>query len=465
MNKIQILGCIAILATILFISCDKEAFLDERPNDSLVVPTTLDELQAVLDNDQIMNGLGTGFMYGPVPQLGEIASDNHYVLDNQLVTFSELEQSHYTWTGDNSSMESLLDWDRAYQTIFYANNVLDGLKLLNQNQNNDNYEKVKAQALFHRAHAYIQIAQVFAEAYDFNKLEQKGLIHRLSSDINEKLIRPTLKESYYMIIKDLEESLLFLPSQIAIKSRPSKPAAYGLLSRIYLFMGDYDSSLIYADSCLNMYDTLLDYNYVDVSSNRPFENNLAIDSEVIFNCNMQRSLPNTPLYTLRSYIDTTFFDTYDSQDIRKEAYFRSYANGHRFKGSYSGTDVYFAGIATNEIWLNKAECLVRKGLLTEAISVLNRLLIHRWKKVNEQSTLIPFSSDQQSEILERILEERRKELLYRGLRWSDLKRLNKDGHEIELIRIINGQQYRLSPKSKGWVYDIPAYVRAYHPEF
>lgn len=462
MKKIQILGSIAIWA-ILFLSCDKKAFLDARPNDALVVPTTLDELQAILDNDQIMNGLGTGFMYGPVPQIGEIASDNHYVLDNQFVTFSERDQGFYTWAGDNSSMESLLDWDRAYQTIFYANNVLDGLKDLNEN--NDRYRKIKAEALFHRAHAYLQISQVFAEAYDFEKPEQQGLVHRLSSDINEKLSLYSLKDSYNMIINDLEESLLYLPSQITIKSRPSKPAAYGLLSRIYLFMGDYDSSLIYADSCLNIYDTLLDFNYVNVGSNRPFENNLAIDSEVIFNCNMQRSLPNTPLNTLRSYIDTAFLNTFDDQDIRKEAFFRAYANGHRFKGSYSGTDTYFAGVATNEVWLNKAESLVRKGLLPESISVLNILLMHRWEKVNEQSTLIPFSSDQQSEILEKILEERRKELLYRGLRWADLKRLNKDGHEIELTRIVNGQQYRLNPNMKGWVYDIPAYVRAYHQDF
>ena len=47
-------------------------------------------------------------------------------------------------------------------------------------------------------------------------------------------------------------------------------------------------------------------------------------------------------------------------------------------------------------------------------------------------------------LLETILQERRKELLFRGRRWADLKRLNLEAKfKKDLIRTINGQEYRL----------------------
>jgi hypothetical protein len=53
------------------------------------------------------------------------------------------------------------------------------------------------------------------------------------------------------------------------------------------------------------------------------------------------------------------------------------------------------------------------------------------------------------------LAERRKELIYRGIRWSDLRRLNRDSRfGIILTKTLNGVTYSLLPNDKRYVLPI-----------
>jgi hypothetical protein len=60
-----------------------------------------------------------------------------------------------------------------------------------------------------------------------------------------------------------------------------------------------------------------------------------------------------------------------------------------------------------------------------------------------------------TEALNIILIERRKELLMRGLRWMDIKRLNKEDAGIVMKRTINGQTYTLLPNDLRYSFPIP----------
>ena len=60
--------------------------------------------------------------------------------------------------------------------------------------------------------------------------------------------------------------------------------------------------------------------------------------------------------------------------------------------------------------------------------------------------------------IDTIRKERRKELLFRGLRWIDIKRLNKEGAGINITRLVNGLVYTLEPGDPRFALPLPADV-------
>ena len=121
------------------------------------------------------------------------------------------------------------------------------------------------------------------------------------------------------------------------------------------------------------------------------------------------------------------------------------------KRGYSGTINAYSGLAMDEVYLNRAECLARSGNIVGAMNDLNTVLINRWKT----GTYTNQTAVSQSDALQKILTERRKELLFRGLRWIDIKRFNKENAGWILTRILNGTTYSLSPNSPLYVLPIP----------
>jgi hypothetical protein len=127
-----------------------------------------------------------------------------------------------------------------------------------------------------------------------------------------------------------------------------------------------------------------------------------------------------------------------------------------FKGSYSNYEGEFSGIATDELYLNRAECFARAGNITNALNDLNTLLIKRYKT----GSFVSLTALTASAALVLVLQERRKELVIRFTRWMDIKRLNKEGAGITIRRLVHGQLYSLSPNDLRYALPIPEDVIA-----
>lgn len=445
----------------VFTAC--QDYLDAKPSEALVVPQSLAELQAILDNHRDMNG-GVAF-WGLTPSMGENACDDYYV--NDLRSFNllpALTRGLYTWEEQvTTEGEEVLDWNLAYRAVFYANAVLDGLDRLRPATSEQGvYNNLKGMALFHRAHMFYQLLQVFAKPYQQEHAgSDMGIPLRLQADVNEKLSRASVEASYQQVLQDLKTAVPLLHPIQEFKTRPSKPAAYALMARTLLSMRLYDEALPYADSALQLSNKLLDFNaYTGLSATAFLLPRF--NTEVLFHCNMQ-SRNGTPVSYSRVSVDTLLYRSYADQDLRKTIYFRTATSnrpGYIFRGSYDGTQEYFTGIATDEVYLMKAECLARKGLTADALSTLNVLLSHRYA----QGHFEPYEGLNPDAALTLILQERRKELQRRGLRWMDLRRLNQEpAYARTLSRNIEGVLYTLPPSDKRYVFPIPANVMGFNP--
>ena len=438
-----------ILAGGLVGSCHKQDFLGKNPNSTLIVPSTLSDFQSLLDNDLVMN---------QVPALGEISADNYYMGDDLWQIAGTRVQNAYLWKPDIFvGQGSVEDWNFPYQQVYYANVVLDGLgKIKTDNSNLATWNDLKGQALFARAFGLFNVAQLFAPVYDVTSADSDpGVPLRLTEDVQAQVVRSTIKQTYNQITGDLRLAAGLLSSKVLMTfvNRSSRPAALAMLARVYLSMRKYDSAMIYADDALSLSLPLLDYNSLNAGAITPFPRQ---NAEILFQAqfvNYSSSNSQVLAYgTTSCFADSTLIKSYDSNDLRLVLYYASVGGpGVGLNGSYTGSIFPFGGLATDELYLIRAECKARKGDTGGAADDLNTLLLKRWK--TGKFSNLAFSSSKAA--LDSVLLERRKEMPFRNVRWSDLRRLNKESASIMLTRVTNGLIYTLAPIDKRYVLPIP----------
>ncbi len=436
--------CYTLLASLLFAACEK--YLSVKPVRSLAIPTKLADLQAILDNENRMS-------INVYPESGEIAADYYYLTDPVWASGTKAVRDRYMW---QPSADTQLDWYYCYLRIFDANVVLEHIDKVDMGgMTLAQKEHIKGAALFFRGWNYLYLAQLFSPAYQESIVnEPLGVPLQLSADINEPVVRSTLRETYRRIIDDFKSSAALLPEKADIPLRPDAAAAYAALARVYLWMADYESALEYADLALGIDNELIDYNNIDSTASDPF---VLFNQEVLFHVTIRAT--SRVFIRTSCLADTGLVASYSPGDLRRSIFYIRDSNGnYQFKGDYSGNNFgsLFCGLALDEVFLTKAESMARLGRTGDAVVVLNRLLSKRWAADQFE----PVQVDITDNVLKRIIDERRKELAFRGgIRWGDLKRLNLDPKfATELTRIIEGQTYRLQPNDARYLFLIPEEV-------
>ncbi len=434
-NKNQLYALAAIIFIFCNISCKK--FLDEKSDAKLVVPSSQKDLQALMDDYTKINFADIGCM--------EISSDDYYLTFNDWNTLASDFKALHIWQPEDIFKPINTDWFKPYQIIYSANTVLEKINEVEKEPLSE-WKNIQGQAYYHRAKSFFLLASAWCLAYDSATAKNElGLPLRLNTDFNETSVRSSLAQTYNQIISDCKQAINFLPQTPMHVVRPSKPAAYALMARIMLFMRRYPQAESYADSALQLKNTLLDYNTLNPSANYPIAQ---FNVEVI----MENRFGSSTLTNSKAKIDSVLYASYEFNDLRKTVFFKNNNNGtFGFKGSYEGATTLFSGIATDELYLIKAECLARRNAVTEAMDQLNLLLQKRYKV----GTLIPFTAANKELALQKILLERRKELLMRSLRWMDVKRLNKEGYNISMKRILNNEIFTLAPNDLRYALPIP----------
>ena len=101
----KVLNIVLVFLALISTGCAK-SFLDEKPDKALVVPTSLEDMRALLDNNAVMN----------VTSYYTIMSGDELVSSNKALTGSFLNSYIWAdeiWTGGTSS-----DWNTPFAQIF-----------------------------------------------------------------------------------------------------------------------------------------------------------------------------------------------------------------------------------------------------------------------------------------------------------------------------------------------------------
>lgn len=447
---ILLIACVLTTA-----ACQK--YVDIKKSGSQSFIETTKDCQLLLDNYDLFN---TNY-----PIDGEIAADDYYLDDNRyssdVITLED--KGLYTWQ-PAAIRAAATQWVASYNKIYHCNLVLEALEKIKGTDQPAVISNLEGCALFLRAYALWPLAQVYIKPYGDATMQEPGLPIHTRSDINDIPGRGTVKETYDAIVNDLTRAVSLLNNTSSIASRPNKAAALAMLARVYLSMEDYSNALSAADGALKLKSDLLDYNTPDLASYNPF---LRFNKEVIFHSviNHENSVLEVGFGDEnKALIDPAIIGAYEHNDLRKQLLVKENldvpqpSGTWRFIGNYEGavgSSALFNGIAVDELYLVRAECYARAGQTADAVNDMNTLLSTRWVT----GTYVGFTAGNAADALNKILLERRKELLMRGLRWTDLRRLNKDSRFAkDLSRTVNGTLYTLPANDARYTLLIPQEV-------
>jgi hypothetical protein len=239
-----------------------------------------------------------------------------------------------------------------------------------------------------------------------------------------------VKDVYALVVADLTDAEALIGTSNGV-GKISKAAVQGILSKVYLYMGEWDKSIAAATAALGStpaIGTIATFPSIWTDASEvgvlfKIKNTLTDNSNTL-GVNYWQSVVGGVKSEYN--VDFDFFNLFKSNDVRTATYiqtsaFNAVTYNHVIK--YAGKTGFPAGVLDGkvvrsaEVLLNRAEANYRKGLTTAALADLNLLKTNRYTG----HTNVSLSG---TALLNEILLERRLELAFEGDRFFDLKRRN-----------------------------------------
>lgn len=353
-------------------------------------------------------------------------------------------------------------WFASYNRIYYYNTVIDNI-MNAEGPSEQQKLSIRAEALISRALEYLYLVNGYAKHYDVRTAEtDPGVPLILDEDISKKdLVRASVKDVYAQIQSDLQVALPNLPAQPKGNAfRASKAAGYGILAKMYLYMGNYTEALKAANEVLEINNSLLDlkkYAVVKVQSS-------------IGRTNVPQDIDNPEniyikfapyVYGLSSKVfgSDELISLFSEDDMRLQIYFtKNFRNIPTDKYVWAPYLRANLAVSSPEIYLIAAECEAREGSVERAIALINKL---RDNRIKNNTDVV---ATDRNDALQKVLEERRRELAMSGMvRYIDLKRLNQEAQFAKTVTHVTGEgTFSLEPNSPLYVLPIPAKVMRFN---
>lgn len=429
------------LILLSMVSC--KDFLEVKPK-GVILPEKLSDYENMLNSLTMTQTFPAALMY---------CTDDFYGV------YSPIEQSTpanmYQWRREidiNDQVNPEI-WGQLYRVIYDANVIVNNAMKATE-ASDQKRKEVLAEALLVRSDAYFNLLTVFAKAYDpATAANDPGLPLVTSSDVTGTAPpRAKLQVTLDTIVSNTLKAAAYLPVNNINRYRGTQAAAYGLLSRIYLYMADYPNAAKYAELGLKANHQLLNFNSYATVRALPVSD---LNPEILWQrASDNYSIPGQLLYSddLKTYFNAT--------DLRYSLLTVTNSKGLN-RALTPGRGNF--GITFPELYLNVAEAAARDKNVSKAMEFVNKLRKVRIKTAN----YLDLTAGSPEAALTIVLAERRRELAFSGQRWMDMKRLDKDGRIPEVIRVnksTGAVLATLKPHSKEYTFQIPIRVRNFNPQ-
>lgn len=422
---------IVILATVMLTASCSESFLDINPEQSVAAESAVLD---VITLQTALNGtyskLQSNDYYGRTMYIiPELMADNLYLSSRNTGRY--LEYENFVVSERNGEAEGL--WEKGYEVIVNATRAIEGGKAIEGSTPTGqiSINQLIGEAYALRALAHFDLVRMFAQPYNFTA-DASHLGIPVISEVNTVQTSPsrnTVKEVYTQINNDLTAALGLMQTQKG-KGSFSIGAVKGLLARVALYQDDEVNAIKYSSEVITTggYTLITNNNYATLWSSELNNETLFEVVNTIADSEGSNSLGH--FFSVSGYADalvsTELYNLYDSEDVRKTAITSGAKPSaetdalfvNKFpKGTAADDNIKILRLA--EQYLIRAEAYVKEGENTLAQNDLNVIL----KRANPNA---PNATETGSDLLNRILEERRKELAFEGHRLFDLNRNKKD---------------------------------------
>ena len=439
-----------LLCCLVFTGCDK--YLDITPKGKRLLTTTAD-YDLWLNDESVVFGLS------PVNNLLNFLGDNVDMVSITLPPAQEHELI-YTWASQFSTdlNASPAFWGEHYSRINHFNTVLVGIDdaiggTLVQKK------ALKAEALLGRSLEYFHLVNEYGKFYDSTTASEDLAVPFVTSNDVTQVVpeRSTVAEIHKHIIDDLNAAIPELPADnSANRFRGSKAAAYSVLARVYFYAGNYTDAQKNAALALEYSKAAM----IDFNGIIPASNLISVHPDVIYG----RMVIGNALPTLE------FMRSFAGNDLRVR---KLYVSGDGYNFTNRNATQFFpaavtpsftyanSGTSVQEMKLIIAECAARSNDLTTALQQLDEVRKNRFAAASYS----PFTSNNQEDVLQEVLKERSHELPFTGLRWLDMRRLDKE-NRVGTVHRYDAQGNiiaTLEPHSEKYTLQIPVQVLTYNP--
>lgn len=447
------MGC-AILAASLS-SCVND-WLDVAPSDGTDAGAALTNssdlaaartgmYKALKGNSSLVDYYGQQFfVYGDV-HAGDDYQYNNLGGSNRASFYYDMNyQTASEFTSSTSS--SNVAWKSPYIVIGRANRIIaaaEGGALSDAAEAKATIDQYAAEAKVLRALAHFDLVRIYGKPYTEDQGASLGVpLVTGVLESNAKPARSTVAEVYTQVVKDLTEAIS--SNALATETEPGYVSVWGakaILSRVYLNMGDYANALSVAEDIIKYSGAAL---WTRDQYSKAWDASTPNESEFLFRLNVAGSTDSNDLNGIgnlqqrdgykemvatKKFVDML---TSDPEDVRNGMFLpataakevatygtnKVFLNKLRGQGGNLRNVTIVPIIRLSEVYLTAAECAFRKNDKTKAVEYLNDLVKNRTTTEASLATVDNIT-------LERILIERRKELIGEGQRYFDALRNNE----------------------------------------